>query len=898
MHKKLLFSFLCIPFTFLYATQNISFPLFINSSVVANDENYFTYEKDNVEIIYSSENITHAKNVAKIGKKLHASYENLFDWKLDEKLYVGLISSNNQIANGFSTQWPNNRQINYLGGSMMVDYFSTTSWIDTLIYHETAHNYQINVKGSMFSRGLHSLFGNGSVLLPMPLTVPNIAENSFMLEGNAVLNESWHGNGGRLYSGRFKAQTILQAKAGNIIASDVYNSKLTFPYGERYYIQGGFYNLYLAEKYGLKNVNHYFKFHSEDFLWPQFTNASMKQAIGIDFEDSLNAFANEYKKLSKNFVEATGKHYFSSQFFNSLSHSKKEICFIINEDGVSQPELVVVNKKKVSADKFQDSWSSGKVIKVDGEYFTQASRNISASKIVQGLFNSDGFVRDETESKVVQGYLSDGRTVYFDVLSSFSQPQLYVGNHFYAQVNSSVIIDSKDNIYYFVQNGKKRILYKNKTPLLSFVGFYSIVSDIDSKGTIYFVANSKLGSTLYRFKNQKVTRASRADNVVEARLMNDNQVLIAAISDKDYYYVFNSLKNIKQTPYVTKLFFEDNNYYARVKEHKINFKLEQQEYTPLFNMHYSGSNLEYGSNVNGESIGKLQANFEDPLSQNSASLFIQKDDLTVTLAGIEYANAEYLVNYTLGAYGLLDEGDLSRTRSSGVMAGASLPFYQKGYYYGAFGLSYFQDYEKFSREPLGATLTFLREEKYGISMYSNYVNALQLYYVNDRGDNMVGENYTFKHDLNSEIYIGLEQKYSLMLDEITVGGRGVKITNNEYQKDMDISAINIRSLDSTLYVKSAGYGEVNIAKVLNFSSYFFTFPFSLQRESIYAKYRYYDISDFKDTKFSANEITTGITLSTVMLNSFELPMSFEYIFNDALFIRDSSKFRFLIKSSF
>ena len=141
----------------------------------------------------------------------------------DLTLYVGLISDYNQIANGFSTQWPNNRQINYVGGTQLVDYFTTTSWLDTLLYHETAHNYQVNVKGSVVSRSLHSVFGNGTFIVPIPLAVPNAMENSFMLEGNAVLNESWHGNGGRLYSGRLKAQTLLQAKAGNIVASDVYN---------------------------------------------------------------------------------------------------------------------------------------------------------------------------------------------------------------------------------------------------------------------------------------------------------------------------------------------------------------------------------------------------------------------------------------------------------------------------------------------------------------------------------------------------------------------------------------------------------------------------------------------------------------------------------------------------
>ena len=131
------------------------------STVVPHDEPYYKYAEDNVEIIYTKNNLPYAKHTASMETPLNRDYENFYDWKFDETLYVGLISCNNQIANGFSTQWPNNRQINYMGGAQMVDYFSSISWLDMLLYHETAHNYQVNVKGSAVSRGLHSIFGNG-----------------------------------------------------------------------------------------------------------------------------------------------------------------------------------------------------------------------------------------------------------------------------------------------------------------------------------------------------------------------------------------------------------------------------------------------------------------------------------------------------------------------------------------------------------------------------------------------------------------------------------------------------------------------------------------------------------------------------------------------------------------
>ena len=892
---------ICMGFSHLLAQDVVPSTLYTGSSVVPHDKPYYKYEdqKNNVEIIYTKDNLPFAKHAADIETPLNKDYKKFFNWELDETLYVGLISDYNQIANGFSTQWPNNRQINYVGGTQLVDYFTTTSWLNTLLYHETAHNYQVNVKGSVVSRSLHSVFGNGTFIVPFPLAVPNVMENSFMLEGNAVLNESWHGNGGRLYSGRLKAQTLLQAKADKIKANYVYNSKLAFPYGEIVYIQGGFFNLYIAEKHGIESVNSYFRYKSEDWWWPFRTNWSMQDALGLNFEKSLNEFAKKYSLMAQELVEVEGERIASSQFFSSLSNSEDEIFFITNESGVRAPELIVLNKKTQHVTKKRDSWLSAKVIKKDGEYFTQGSRHTSPIKIYQGLFDNNAFIKEGSESKMIQGYLSDGKAVYFDVPSSYREPQLYVDGKFYAQVNSSVIIDKADNLYYFKQDAKTRTLYKNLTPLTSLEGFYSIVSDVDSAGRVYFVANSELGSTLYSFKDGVVSRASKADNIVEARLINDEELLIAAISDKDYYYVKSGVENIKQTPYETKLFFESKEYYANatksLKESKSELDLDNSYYSAL-DMHYSGTNFSIGSSDGGV-VGALNVNFGDPLSQNSASAFISRDDSNVTIAGVGYSNSQYLLQYTLRAYGVVDDYGRDDVRDSGVILSATLPFYQSGYYYGALGASYFQDYDTLEREPLSATFTFGRGENFGVSMFSNYTNMIQLYGVKEREDTISGAKYVFKHDLPSEFYIGLNAKYSQTNSLTGLDARGVKVTSS-FDLDMDPSTINMPSLNGSAYVKDATYGEINLAKVINLSAYFFTFPLSLQREAVYAKYRYYELTDFGDYKHEANEVTAGLTLSTVFFNSFALPLSFEYIYNDADFIADESNFRFLLGASF
>lgn len=870
-----------LSFTMLYGV--VPTPLITGSTVVPNDKEYYKYDIENVEIIHTKDNIPFAKETAAIEGRLHKEYEQSFKWKLDETLYVGLISDYNQIANGFSTQWPNNREINYVGGAQMVDYFCSTSWLQTLLIHETAHNYQLNLKDNRVSQWLHRYFGNGMVLLPLPLTVPNSLENSFMLEGNAVLNESLYQNGGRLYSGRFKVETLLQAKAGNINAAEVYNSKLAFPYGGIHYIQGGFYNLYLAQKYGLESVNSYFRYHSQDWFWPMRTNASMQDAIGVNFETSLNAFAKEYAELAKNVTMAEGESIASSQFFSPLGEDKEEIFFVTNESGYSRPELVVVDKQERTITKERDGWMmSGRVIKQEGEYFVQGSRHTSATKIEQGLFDSGAFIKEGSSSKIVQAYLSDGESVYFDVASSYSEPQLYIGDTLYTRVNSSVIVDSEDNLYYFKQDKERRTLYKNLMPLYTYEGYYGIVSDVDSKGAIYFVANSEFGSTLYRYNKGEVERASSADNIVEARLLNDKELLIAAISESEYYYVTTALESIEGTPYVTRLGIDAKEYDAgeEAKERYSDIEALESPYNSLFEMHYSGTNASIllGS-IN--PVASVELHFGDALSQNAALIFANRSESNITIAGVGYRNSAYILEYSAQLYGVVEKGSEEASRDYGLILQASLPLYQAGYYYGALGATYYQDYDTLEREPLTLSLDILREEQYGKSLYANSLYALKLYGVQEREERLSGGEISYGHELSNEFYFGAGFKYTQSDAKSSMGAKGVKLSSSLYQADRDPSTLVVPNIKQISYLKSASYLEASLAKVLNFSAYYFTSPLSLQRESLYLKYRHYNMQDFKESSRDTNEMTLGGTLYSIFLNNYILPLTLEYSYCDA-----------------
>lgn len=871
------------------------------SVVVPGDEAYYKSVHNEIEIIYPLSNRSAAEKAADLETKIHQLYAPSFGFELDSRLYVGLLSKRNQIANGFSTQFPFNMQMNYIGGTSHVDYFGSRSWLETLLYHEGAHNYHLNAKKSAVSRALHSVVGNvGVLILPIMLPVfthPNIMESSFLLEGNSVLNESWHDNGGRLYSGRLKALTMMQAKAGYITPRRQFNATLDFPYSERFYIVGGFFQLYLAERFGLEKTNRYFWNYSASWLWPFRTNTIFRNTFGIGFEEALRDFNAHLQAELDSFRASEAVSVASSQFFTPLNANGNEI-FFLTSDALRAPELLRFDKQTKSLQKERGSWGSGKVLLKDGEYLTQHSFPTGVSMIEQGLFDSDGFLHDESGSKLVQGWLKDGRAVYFDVASSFDEPQLYVGDTFYAQVNSSVHIDADDNLYYFVQKGKVRTLYKNKTALFSLNDYYATLCDVGSDGAVYFIANSSVGSSLYRFDGE-TRRVVQADNIVDARLINGDEVMLATVEADRYSYRIAKMQGRAELPYERRLFFEDKPYFGSVhvrSEAPVKV-VEEKPYTAPLDMHYSALYPYVGYDSEAGVVFDLQAVFSDPLLQNSFGVFAQRTYEERTVAGLFYENDATLLEFGLQGYGVLEHNETSPERYFGGGAYVNLPLMRKGYLSGDATLRYALEDLNATRQPLSLSFVVEQTKYFGKSMYANSINRLELYGVRDRNTTLYGGRYDFRHDLPWEFYVGAGAQYTH--SDVTTGGeeRGVRVSSYEESRDFgDPSTIVMPSLRETRYCKSAAMGELSLKKVINLKKYFFTFPFSLRRESLYTTYRYYELEAFSRLKESYNEVTAGLTLDILGFNKFPVPISFEYIYNDNL--PENERIRVLLGVSF
>lgn len=870
-----------------------------NPTVVPHDQPYYKASVRNTELIFTEKNQAFAEHVAGVERQLQPQYEASFGYRMDAPLYVGLISDNNQIANGFSTQFPLNRQINYVGGASAVDYFSTTSWLDTLLFHETAHNYQLNAKDNRVSSALHSVLGNGTLVTPFfPAIVPNVFESSFMLEGNAVLNESRHGNGGRLYSGRFDALVLAQAKAGYLTPERAYNQTLYFPYGESSYVLGGHYQYFLADQYGLDATNRYFKARSRYWYFPFVTNAPLQKAIGNNFDNTFADWAEHEAQQADRAVMSAGEPLLTSKYFTALNSDDNDIFFLASPQDVRAPHHVVLDRETGEVDKQRSTFRGGELFRRDGETWSMASAYSTPWRIYQGLYSESAHLKEDTRGRIVQGFMSSGEPVYFDVASSYDQPQLYVGDDFYGQVNSSVEVHG-DDLYYFVQEGAKRILYRNRTALYRYPGYYGVVADVDSQGRVLFVANSEHGSALYRTQaGGGVSRVLAEDDIVAARLLDDERVLAAVIQADHYGYYLKPLQPRAGEPHVRQLRWDlpagqaDN---LATNSEPQSLSLDRP-YHSWNAMRYSGTDLSLSflsedDDDSGEdetqlhTLYNVQVRFSDPLEQNEVSLFSYRDQDLSELAGLGYSNNQFFLIGGVKQYWVLDD-QLDRdtptqeTRNHGLSAELRLPLLQSGYWYSELASTWYQDYQLDEREPLAGQWSLSRTTRFGNSFLPNKHVGISGYQVGDRDDTSYGGTLSVMTDLPAEFYLGARGQFSRSDAAVNQGmRRGVELEEAQDFIANDPSRIVIPALDNSYYAQQVTAGEASLSKVINLPWYSFKVPLSLRREALHLRYRRYDI-DFGAAELELNQAIVGMDLELLLFHRAPLRFAFEYAYTD------------------
>lgn len=507
---------------------------------VSSDQQYYVYDDNSYRFIYSEEYRPFIKALSERNAQVKTFYEKEFTWKLDEKPYLILASPRNQIANGFATVYPSLFTVFYGGGAEAIDEFSSSSWLNTLLIHETAHLYQTDLKQG-YSKFLHSAFGNPLPNVVPPFTymmAPNIFLPTFILEGNATYNEGRFGNGGRLYNGENRALFLSLVKARKVNSKRLMNDHIEWPYGREKYIVGAYVQLYLAQKYGADKVNSFFMKHSRHYVNPFLVRKSFVETFGVGYEDVLRDLNKEYASYAAMMkaTDITIKPLAESISLGGLTREGNKVSFMTT-DGKSMPVIHEVTRAGASlaVKKKKHNMPFGKPLRWKNKYYSASGEPVSANAVRYSIF-TDGYSRDEElDNKYV--YATSGKSaLYADVPRSFDKVQLYDGKTALGPTDSSAQYDEEKKPLYFRQNGDQRTLYHNGFAVLTYKGYYGKVADAAKNGDIYIIAPTERGSGLFRIRNRVATRVLASDTVVDANLLSENEVVVAEITDEGYTY--------------------------------------------------------------------------------------------------------------------------------------------------------------------------------------------------------------------------------------------------------------------------------------------------------------------------------------------------------------------------
>ena len=292
------------------------------SVVLPGDGPYYRFRKGETQYIYDNDGREVVDQLAAYHEAFRRMYDQSYGWKLDERQDLVLAGFKQQVANAYATFVPNIKSVWYPSGAGFLEDSATSSWLLTLDAHETAHLYQLNAKGK-FPASLKPVFGNAPVafLFVWPIFIhPNALTPTFLVEGNAVLQESRINQGGRLYSGEMRALVLSQIKDKQIDPTRLINDEFRFPFGQTQYLQGGYFQAHLAAKHGIEKTNQFFVAQGEHYINPFILNKTFRDHFGAGYPQEIREYVRGLEGLAEKQKFTIGTPLISTLLVSSMNH--------------------------------------------------------------------------------------------------------------------------------------------------------------------------------------------------------------------------------------------------------------------------------------------------------------------------------------------------------------------------------------------------------------------------------------------------------------------------------------------------------------------------------------------------------------------------------------------------
>lgn len=831
------------------------------AELVPGDKTYYIQQDDHYRYIFSEDHAALMPVILQWNLWFLQKYQESFQWKFDEKAQLIIASGNNQIANGYATVIPMLKTVFYPAGVLVQDDFAISSWFKVLMVHETAHLYQLNVKSDL-SRTLKYVFGN-SLVVQTPLIVPvfihpNVFLPTFLVEGNAVMNESKWGIGGRLYSGQIKALSYAQALERRLDASRLLNDHLDFPFGQEKYYQGGYFFQYLAEKYGVDRVNLFFKHQAEHFIVPLNIYDTFLKTFGASYNQLLREYSRDLEIKAQGQRKIETQSFAQAEFYSDLNHDKDEIYFLTQLKGKSYPLLWQIDKTNASTKSQPIDLASGKVFKTDKGWASVTSRRESVDRLEYGLFREGLYPLKDHWGWAVSD-LRAGHSLSFEPTRSFFQGQLYKNGNYLGPADSIALLDENGAAYYFIQKGETRELYKDNQKLFEYTGYYGKLMEIDLDGRIYFVASTEKGSSLFVWNpmEEGFKEALASDRVVGARRISDNKVLAVEVSAEGYEYKIAEIKIRDAKPFFERNPLEEDIDFSPLESGQLGLDPKSKTYRYLSQIKYSSLDYFYSSDENGDFMGGLFAHFTDPLEWNALNLTYIRDSSLRDNAIFSYSNRRYPLGfqfhylYEEDAYLLFSEG--AKTRLKEPTNSAILNFDYPLFFQGRWSSTWYGQllWEREDHPTIKTEDHLAAKNSLSFDWAVNYPMAYQSF-------RFFNINVSHQTEVNREPFKKIDDIYSVstygsydIYDELyfttsyAAGfshNKNIRLDNSFLPQAISDDYYSL-GVSREFRMNQIQIWEAELKKAINSSYYFDRFPLSLRRWAPFISARHYETKD-------------------------------------------------------
>ena len=634
------------------------------------DNDYYIIDRPRYRITLDQQYIPYSETINQKIEYYIKELEKSQPDQMDDYLNIVLLSPQEQKSNALAEPFPFMRMKIFSSGIDQMNRHSFHLWFDSAFVHELNHLYQMSY--SILPKTL-------SPKAPLfAFLYPNIFLPNLFIEGESTFKESViEGLGGRLYSGEVRAFVYAQIKhykdRQKSFAEKLMNDYVHPTSRKVKYFHGAYLFSALSKKFSHKKIGEFFKINGESFLSFFTYNHALKKAFNMDAHALINFYFDSYKDKAIQQKVEPEESLFKTSYCPEINRFQNKML-LMTTDFQSTPKIKIYDPRL-------DKWSTqridipiGKIFKIDDQYLSRSTYVTKPHEQMYSLFSKGMKPHPTIRSQFVQDILGED-ILSIDTSKNIISYELLLNGTFYDHTHSNALFDAEKNIYYFKQDKNKRTLYKNKKPVFAFFGNYGKLVDILPDGSIYFIASSEYGSTLYKYLEGKVVRSVISDGVIQAKTMNDKDVIICEVTGEgNYVYKKVVIDEILGVPKTYSYSFEKIPAFdeSAAQEKEYNFQKTDNEfslkdvkkYSPLLHSDLIFNPLLFFFDEGGFYFN-YQMVFQDVLEKNHLNLSFETQSFIYYKFLAKYQNTIHPLQWSVDyQFGSLDQDQLNHTNQA------------------------------------------------------------------------------------------------------------------------------------------------------------------------------------------------------------------------------------------